>query len=195
MKFTKNAARLILATTAALACGAAFASVSFDPSTGAGFVGKGDVQTAFGWNNATLQKNAGSVTFTYATKATYDVTCEWNTYTNGNVNHEVKTIHHENTEGLTIASTAVFASSTRTNRNGDVTGFNLLGYAGVAPSGGDVPAVGDATFCNAHDMGPLENPQTDSHDGAYVTAVTLVEGSESAGLFVNYGDQSVPLPY
>jgi hypothetical protein len=189
------ALRVAIAALAALACGTAFASVTYDPSTGAGFVGKGDVQTAFGWNNATLQKNAGSVTFTYATKATYDVTCEWNTYTNGNVNHEVKTIHHENTEGLTIASTAVFASSTRTNRNGDVTGFNLLGYAGVAPSGGDVPVVGDATFCNAHDMGPLENPQTDSHDGSYVTQVTLVEGSESAGLFVNYGDQSVPLPY
>jgi hypothetical protein len=195
MRLRNPIVRGVLATAAALACGAAFASVSFDSSTGTGFVGKGDVQTAFGWNNAMLQKSAGSVTFTYATKATYDVTCEWNTFTNGNKEHEVKTIHHEVTEGLTLASTSVFDSSTRTNKVGDVTGFNLLGYAGMAPSGGDVPAVGDATFCNANGMGPLENPQTDSHDGSYVTMVSLVEGSESSGLFANYGDQSVQLPY
>jgi Spy/CpxP family protein refolding chaperone len=34
---------------------ATFAAVTFNPSTGIGFVGKGDVQNAFGWNNADLQ--------------------------------------------------------------------------------------------------------------------------------------------
>jgi hypothetical protein len=29
----------------------AAASVNLDPATGTGFVGKGDVQSAFGWNN------------------------------------------------------------------------------------------------------------------------------------------------
>ena len=42
---------------------AASASVQVDPATGAGFVGKGDVQTAFGWSNKTLQDNATSVRF------------------------------------------------------------------------------------------------------------------------------------
>src|SRR5918996_4693526 len=50
----------LTAIVAAFAIGmtAAFALVTFDPSTGTGFVGKGDVQTAFGWNNKQLQNNA-----------------------------------------------------------------------------------------------------------------------------------------
>ena len=44
----------VLAAIAALAVStAALATVTFDPATGIGFVGKGDVQLAFGWNNAT----------------------------------------------------------------------------------------------------------------------------------------------
>lgn len=41
----------------------ALAAVTFDASTGTGFVGKGDVQLAFGWNNKQLQANAAGVTF------------------------------------------------------------------------------------------------------------------------------------
>ncbi len=37
------------------------ASVTFDPATGTGFVGKGDVQLLFGWNNKQLQDNAASL--------------------------------------------------------------------------------------------------------------------------------------
>ena len=57
-------------STAALALGgvlllpaAAQAAVTFDPATGTGFAGKGDVQLAFGWNNNQLQTNAGQLTF------------------------------------------------------------------------------------------------------------------------------------
>lgn len=179
----------------ALASSVAAAAVTFNPDTGTGSVGKGDVQLAFGWNNSALQQNASSVTFTYATNATYSVTCEWNTYTNGNKNHEAKTIHHVVTEGISLASRAVFDSSTRTNKQGDVTRFDLLGYTSVAPTGGDVPTVGNASFCNANDMGPLENPNTDSHDGSVVTAVDLVEGSVSSGIFANFGGEAVQLAY
>ena len=57
--------RRIASTTVAalLAAAAAWASVTFDPVTGAGFVGKGDVQSAFGWNNAQAQANIPSITF------------------------------------------------------------------------------------------------------------------------------------
>lgn len=190
-----GAKRAALGLALALACTTAFAAVSFDSSTGIGSVGKGDVQDAFGWNNAELQQHASSVTFIYATKATYTVTCEWDTFTNGNKNHEVKTIHHVVTDGLNLSSRATFSSATRTNRQGNVTGFELTGYSSVAPTGGDVPSVGDEAFCNANDMGPLENPQTDSHTGSVVTAVGLVGGSESSGFFANFGDQSVQLAY
>jgi hypothetical protein len=45
---------------------AASASVTYDAATGKGFVGKGDVQTAYGWNNAALQANAAGVTFAFS---------------------------------------------------------------------------------------------------------------------------------
>lgn len=187
--------RILAAAVALAVSSAAVAAVSFNPSTGTGFIGKGDVQLAFGWNNAQLQRNAASVTFTYATTATYNVTCEWNTYTNGNKNKEVKVVPHKEVEGLSVVSQALFAKDLRTNKNGDVTGFNLLGYSGSAPGAGTVPTVGDGVYCNANGMGPLANPNTDSHDGSVVTAVELVEGSEAAGLFANFGEVSVELPY
>jgi len=42
------------------------ADVSFAPSTG-GYVAKGDVQTALGWNNTTFQKHYSEVSFVYMT--------------------------------------------------------------------------------------------------------------------------------
>ncbi|HEY2657382.1 MAG TPA: hypothetical protein VGI55_16475, partial [Solirubrobacteraceae bacterium] len=61
--------KLIIAATvvATLAVPAAsMASVSVDNS-GAGTVGKGDVQLALGWNNGDFDKGASNVTFTEAT--------------------------------------------------------------------------------------------------------------------------------
>jgi hypothetical protein len=42
-----------------------------------GWVGKGEVQNAFGWNNARLQQAAPGVDFEYTEEATYDVTLQW----------------------------------------------------------------------------------------------------------------------
>jgi hypothetical protein len=58
-----------------VAAGAAFATVTFDPSTGTGFVGKGDVQTAFGWNNATMQTNHTLISFKYVTEQSVEQDC------------------------------------------------------------------------------------------------------------------------
>src|SRR5688572_8608251 len=86
--------KMFLAAGAALAVvsTAAMASVSFDDTTGTGFVGKGDVQLAFGWNNKAAQDNAKSVVFSYEVEDTYDVTCEWVTVTGG---PNSKTIFHD----------------------------------------------------------------------------------------------------
>ena len=51
---------MFAATAAALAASLTLASpaagiVTFDPATGTGFVGKGDLQTVFEWNNKALQ--------------------------------------------------------------------------------------------------------------------------------------------
>ena len=50
--------------TLALTIPAANAAVTFDPVTGTGFVGKGDVQNVLGYNNSHLQKNASTLVFT-----------------------------------------------------------------------------------------------------------------------------------
>src|SRR5262245_5475316 len=53
---------------------AASASVSVNPTSGVGFVGKGDVQSAFGWKNADLQANASAVKFTSSQAASQAMT-------------------------------------------------------------------------------------------------------------------------
>ena len=58
-----------------VAAGTVYAAVTFDPETGEGFVGKGDVQLAFNWNNKQLQQNATGVSFTYEETASYTFVC------------------------------------------------------------------------------------------------------------------------
>lgn len=72
--------RLLVAVTvagAAALAAVAYADVTFDPATGTGFVGKGDVQSAFGWNNKQLQNNAtaGYVRFAYVEAITTIIEC------------------------------------------------------------------------------------------------------------------------
>src|SRR3954469_11148165 len=55
-----------VAATAAIASPLAFGSAANAytmDAAGKGFVGKGEVQSAFGWNNAAAQKNQSGVTF------------------------------------------------------------------------------------------------------------------------------------
>lgn len=58
----------------ALTVGTANAAVTFNETNGTGFVGKGDVQMAFGWNNKQLQTNASTVAFSFTQDATQAVT-------------------------------------------------------------------------------------------------------------------------
>ena len=67
---------LIAAATTALALGgasAAQAAVTIDDA-GKGFIGKGDVQTALGYNNTQMQANASKLKFTTSQDATQTVT-------------------------------------------------------------------------------------------------------------------------
>ncbi|MBD0349346.1 MAG: hypothetical protein ICV59_09355 [Thermoleophilia bacterium] len=57
---------------------AAFALVTFDPATGTGFVGKGDVQTAFGWNNAQMQARHTVISFEYRVQESLEQDCSEN---------------------------------------------------------------------------------------------------------------------
>lgn len=120
--------------------GTAVAAVTFDPATGTGFVGKGDVQVPFGWNDAKLQQYAGGVSFVYESESDdeYAVTCEWDT---GNK----KIVHHVQTKTANVGSVVTYdvKSATRSNPNGKVTGFKLTGLQNLAESSnGSVPVVG-----------------------------------------------------
>lgn len=160
-----------------MAAAPASASVTFDPATGTGFVGKGDVQLAFGWNNQTLQTNASGIAFSYNNVATYSATCTWVTGegTRGEQTHNVD-IPRETSVNAEIAF------ETRKNNQSMITGFNLNGF-GETTTEGTIPIVGDAC---------VGNPDGVAHDGTW-SEVTLVRSSDG-GLYVNYDGASVLLP-
>jgi len=151
---------------------AALATVTFDNTTGTGFVGKGDVQIALGWNNATLQRNANGVTFTYNTTDTYDVTCEWDTGTR-NIVHHVITLPKHTGVNATIGSTG---RNTSSGLQGPNTGFILTGF-GQTIVDGTLPEVGGSCLGFGAD--------------GTITDVELT--SSTGGLFTNYGGNSVQL--
>ena len=118
-----------------LFAGPAAGAVTFDPATGSGFVGKGDVQLAFGWNNAALQRNAAGVAFSSRSVDTYAATCEWITGagTRGQKTHEVV-----QSRSTSVSSEISYDARVRTQ----ITGFTLTGF-GATTTTGTVPVVGD----------------------------------------------------
>ena len=183
-KFTKTAWVLLVGVVAALTfAGVAAAAVTFDPScpytpsnaTGqCGFAGKGDVQLALGYNNTQMQKNAGSLAFTYSQPASQalsqdgtqagtqtgtqsmsqDVSCDLDTGR--------KTFHRDGTrDGMRAGSRDGSRSGSRTGTvsgnvsyaiaydarvKNQITGFKLTGATnqGFAASGD--PVFGDWSF-------------------------------------------------
>jgi hypothetical protein len=147
------------------------ASVAFDASTGTGFVGKGDVQLAFGWNNAQLQRYASGVTFGFDSSDVYEGVCVWTTGegTRGEKTHSITRKKHVDVYGSVAYDARM--------RN-QITGFILKGYAGDPVVSGNVPTVGGVCPGNGT-------------DGAW-ESVTLV--SSSGGLITSYGGVTIPLP-
>jgi hypothetical protein len=168
---------LILAAAGiALAATTAFAIVSFDPATGTGWVGKGDVQTAFGWNNAAMQQRHTQITFEYDATTQYSWVCEWTT-------NEGKKGEQTHTQNLTrtVGVAGVIGNSDR--RTGQWTGWFLTGFAsGGAGSDGDfVP------FCPG-------NPEGNGGSGEKVVVDgSLTETPLGAGLYAVYNGDRRPL--
>jgi hypothetical protein len=145
MKHTKFShlaalAALILATTPALA------TVVFDVVTGNGFVGKGDVQDAFLWNNQQLQTNAPGLEFEVINTRNWTATCidsdgQFQTE-NGKFKKLQNTTYSINSKP---SSGAKVNSDPRLNPQNMVTGFTLNGYRGTHFSTGEAPpTVGSA---------------------------------------------------
>lgn len=132
---THSMRKAVLTAGAVLALGgAAFAAVIFDPTTGEGFVGKGDVQLTFGWNNKALQDNANTVRFQVVSEVVTEVS--WTCTNSNNDNEQVR----QQTTTTTIEG--LVESVARERRQ--VTGFILEGYDGDPVDGGsetDGPAI------------------------------------------------------
>ncbi|MFD1212914.1 hypothetical protein ACFQ36_12785 [Arthrobacter sp. GCM10027362] len=109
------------AATLALAAPAT-AAVTFNQATGEGFVGKGDVQLAFGWNNSQLQSRATDVKFAAASETVTEVSWVCTNPRNENTQERERT--------TTTSTSGVVSAVTRDNKTRQVTGFNLSGYAG-----------------------------------------------------------------
>jgi hypothetical protein len=158
------------------ACGAAlvtaYAAVTFDPSTGLGFVGKGDLQTPWGWNDAKLQENAADVSFYYhsSSASVYSAVCTWTTGegTRGEKTHNVS----HNTEIVNGVLSSI-VSATKKNSQNKVTGFNLLGCTTQSSTveTSEVPVVGEPC------------PGNEGHGGTWTSVTLLSSTSTPAGLY------------
>lgn len=168
--------------TLGVATSGAHAAVNFDSTAGSGFVGKGDVQLAFNWNNTALQKNASALTFTYEAVETYVVTEYWETLTGGKqpkiVTHEITVPKH-----ASVSANVVYDA----RKANQINGFNLNNF-GTVITEGTVPVVGDPLTGNREVY--------DAEEGVWVHAtVTAVEKTKSeGGLFVNYNGTSIAMP-
>jgi hypothetical protein len=149
------------------------ASTVYDSTSGIGFVGKGDVQSAFGWNNARLQANASGVSFSYDAIDTFSAVCTFVTGegTRGEKTHDVTLPRHAE-----ISSDIHYHA--RSHKQID--GFILTGL-GETTASGTAPAQGAACVASQDGI---------AHDGTW-TSVTLT--SSSGGLSVSYGGTSVLL--
>jgi hypothetical protein len=156
-KFLQVTAALALCAAIGTTC---FAAVYFDSEAGTGFVGKGDVQLAFGWNNKQLQDNAERVSFTYEVEASYTLVCKRGADWNGQ-GQEQQTFGNK-----VISVDADVAYETRSNKKGAVTGYLLSGFGVVLTDGEGCPSGYPVEVSRAENANP----------------------GQAVGLFVHYED-------
>ncbi len=137
--------------------------ISLDTTTGLGFVGKGAVQSSFGWNNAGLQTNAAGITFSYQVTGVYEQSCRHAAGQHMTVQKTFK---------KTVELSADVAFAARRNPQDKVTGFNLTGISAAL---GEEPPT---DLCNPGQSDP-ESVWTPDPDGAY-PIVTQTSGPTTA---------------
>jgi hypothetical protein len=164
----------LAAATAACVSTAAVAGISFNPATGTGFIGKGDVQSALGLNNPQLQALylSGGITFKFSQFETWQITCSW-IKDDGKTEPVTKNLRTRRTRGVNATLNAQ-GRDISSGINGPNTGFILNGFNGGGTTDEPIPNVGDA--CIGGD------PATPVP--ATISAVTLLS-SDSSGLTVN----------
>jgi len=107
----------------------AFAAVTFDAAAGTGFVGNGDVQSAFDWKKPDYQANARDVSFYYDSTATYRAVCSSPSVGTNSAQTITLRVHAD------VTSSVVIGGAKR------IDGHLLGGYANVTRDG-TLPALG-----------------------------------------------------
>lgn len=148
-----------VAAATALVSTAAFAAVTFDETTGAGFVGKGDVQYTLGLNNAQVQ--AATLVFTYA--STTETVTEWT------CDRDAGPQTQERSSTVTSSTQGVVSAVARVKNQ--ITGYTLSGFVGT-PTTAVVATDGPA---------PLSCPS----GWTAINASTSTSPVGDAGLLVN----------
>ncbi|CAN5765685.1 hypothetical protein BH23CHL7_BH23CHL7_05020 [soil metagenome] len=99
----------------------AMAAVTFDPADGTGFVGKGDVQLALGYNNKQLQNNANDLQF--AVESQTETEASWT------CDRDAGPQTNERNNTITTTTQGLLEHVERDNKK-QITGFRLTGYDG-----------------------------------------------------------------
>jgi hypothetical protein len=128
LKFNISAAAAIL-----MASVSANAAVNVDED-GVGFVGKGDVQSVYDWNNSMLQANAHLIRFKFSGAGTASWTCEGVNPAGNIVRSDVR--------DQDVRTNAHIGYDPRKNSQGQITGFILTGFKGNATTDNPVGTCG-----------------------------------------------------
>jgi hypothetical protein len=161
----------ILALTASLAVAtSASAAVTYD-ANGVGFVGNGDIQTLYGWNNAGLNANADLVMFRLLSDGSVTWTC---TGVNP-AGHTVTQSHSLETQPLD----ASVDFSVRRNPQGNVTGFELHGTEGGAALGTtEYTSIGSCNTLRNWQVQPTLDPYSINMNGGGPMLQVSIDGEE-----------------
>jgi len=165
----------LAAAAAACVSTAAVASISFNPATGTGFIGKGDVQSALGLNNPQLQALylSGGIKFAFTENVNYKYVCTW-IADDGQTEPVAKNKTIKVKREINVALNAQGRDNS-SGKDGPNTGFFLNGYVGGAGGGTTsepIPNLGDA--CDAGDgarpkPGTVTDVQVISNTGGELT--------------------------
>jgi hypothetical protein len=172
MKF-KTMYNTALSLTLLALSATSMASVSID-NDGVGFVGKGDVQQVFDWNNAQLQDNAASLQFRFGASNTASWTCAGE-----NKAGKIVTTQHELTTGVHSAA----AFDPRKNRQGQITGFILSGFDASQTS---TQAAGQCPSNNGFVVQPALVGDINWNGSGEPTLQVSIDGNEWFDLPITY---------
>lgn len=154
-------------------------AVELDLATGEGFVGKGDVQDLFGWNDHELQENADLIAFRLNSVQTTVDTWEC-TKDNGNTQTRTRT-----TTSSVVGDLVV---EVRRNPQGKATGFLLLGFdegGSVSELESDGPALNSCPGDNANSQAKSNGKSSANSSAGWTLtapATSTVLSQEGGGL-------------